>query len=180
MGFHFFSFCLASSFQPFSPDKILVQCHFTYLCHIFKIFSFIWLHQILVVACKIFDLHYSVHDLLVVACGIWFPGQRSDLGPLHWDLGVLTTRPPGKSLKHLSYFSYHISAVEPIHSSVIPLQEKKLTSLPLGLISLTYGMHSVNGWRLSELVNEWPSLFQVPSFPPEKKSQTKINFGGWS
>ena len=35
--------------------------------------------------------------LLVVACGIQFPNQGLNLGPLHWDPGVLATGPPGKS-----------------------------------------------------------------------------------
>ena len=36
--------------------------------------------------------------LLVAACGIWFPDQGLNPGPLHWELGVLSTGPPGKSL----------------------------------------------------------------------------------
>ena len=31
------------------------------------------------------------------ACGIQFPNQGLNLGPLHWECGVLTTAPPGKS-----------------------------------------------------------------------------------
>ena len=42
----------------------------------------------LVVACK----------LLVAACGIQFPDQGSNLGPLHWEHRVLATGPSGKSL----------------------------------------------------------------------------------
>ena len=34
---------------------------------------------------------------LVVACRIQFPDQGSNPGPLHWDRGVLATRPPGMS-----------------------------------------------------------------------------------
>ena len=41
----------------------------------FKKYLFIWLHWALVAACK----------LLVEACGIWFPGQGLNLGPLHWE-----------------------------------------------------------------------------------------------
>ena len=32
------------------------------------------------------------------ACGIYFPDQGLNPGPLHWEHGVLTTVPPGKSL----------------------------------------------------------------------------------
>jgi len=35
---------------------------------------------------------------LVEACGIWFPDQRLNLGPLCWEYGVLATGPPGESL----------------------------------------------------------------------------------
>ena len=41
--------------------------------------------------------------LLVSACRIQLPSHRSILGPLHWDLGVLPTRPPRKSLQILHF-----------------------------------------------------------------------------
>ena len=37
-------------------------------------------------------------ETLAVAHGIQFPDQRSDPSHLHWDYGILTTGPPGKSL----------------------------------------------------------------------------------
>ena len=43
-------------------------------------------------------LQCAVCGLLVVACGIQFPDQGSNLGPLHWEHRVLTTGPPRKSL----------------------------------------------------------------------------------
>ena len=36
--------------------------------------------------------------LLVAACGIQFPNQGLNLGPLHWECGVLAPGPPGKPL----------------------------------------------------------------------------------
>ncbi|XDB51726.1 hypothetical protein ABFV05_005342 [Capra hircus] len=33
-------------------------------------------------------------ELLVVACGIWFPDQGLNLGPLNWECGVIATGPP--------------------------------------------------------------------------------------
>ena len=42
-------------------------------------------------------LSCGMQDLLVAACGIWFPDQGSNLGPLHWEHGILATAPPGKS-----------------------------------------------------------------------------------
>ena len=53
---------------------------------------------VLVVACKIF---------LVVACGIHFPDQRSNPGPLHWEPRVLANGPPGKSLHSLLTQFFH-------------------------------------------------------------------------
>ena len=44
---------------------------------------------------------------LVAACGIWFPDQGSNLGPLHWECRVLATGPPGKP-QQLSHFCTHI------------------------------------------------------------------------
>ena len=41
----------------------------------------------------------SVDFCVCVACGIEFPDQGLNLGPLHWELRVLTTGPPGKSLQ---------------------------------------------------------------------------------
>ena len=37
------------------------------------------------------------YEFLVATCGIQFPAQGLNLGPLHWELGVLATGPPGKS-----------------------------------------------------------------------------------
>ena len=37
-------------------------------------------------------------QVLVVACGIQFPDQGSNLGPLHWEHRVLATGLPGKPL----------------------------------------------------------------------------------
>ena len=54
---------------------------------IFLKYLFIWLHQVLGVACK----------LLVAACRIWFPDHGLNLNPLYWECGVLATWPPGES-----------------------------------------------------------------------------------
>jgi len=40
-----------------------------------------------------------------VACGLLLPDQRSNLHPLHWKCGILTTRSPGKSLNRNSLSS---------------------------------------------------------------------------
>ena len=42
-------------------------------------------------------LSCGMQDLLVVACGIQFPDQGSNLSSLHWEPKVLATGPPAKS-----------------------------------------------------------------------------------
>ena len=44
----------------------------------------------------------------LVACGIQFPKQRSNLGPLHWEHGVLASGLPGKSLKFAIAFFFFL------------------------------------------------------------------------
>ena len=46
-------------------------------------------------------LSWGTRDLLVLACGIYFLDQESNPGPLHWEHGVLTIGPPGKSSSFL-------------------------------------------------------------------------------
>ena len=58
---------------------------------------FIWLRWVLAIILKIFDLCYGMRNLLTETYGILFPDQGWNLGPLHWDCGVLATGPPGKS-----------------------------------------------------------------------------------
>ena len=73
--------------------------------------------------------------LPVAACGIWFPDQGLNLGPLHWEHGVLshwTTRVEISSLTrwyletcffyslHIWGFSYNLSVVDfQLNSSVV-------------------------------------------------------------
>ena len=51
------------------------------------VYLLVWLCQVLIVACK----------LIVAACGIKFPDQGLNSGPLYWKQGVCTTGPVGKS-----------------------------------------------------------------------------------
>ena len=44
----------------------------------------------------------EAYGILVVACGISVPDLGSNPGLLHWQSGILTTGPPGKSLPSLS------------------------------------------------------------------------------
>ena len=44
------------------------------------------------------DFLVAACELLVAECGIQFPNQGMNPGPLHWELGVLPTGPAGKFL----------------------------------------------------------------------------------
>ena len=50
---------------------------------------------------KIFFVSIWLCQVLVMTCRIKFPDQGSNLGPLPWELGILTTGPPEKSLPPL-------------------------------------------------------------------------------
>ena len=58
---------------------------------------FIWLHQVLVAACWIFNLCFGGMETL--SCGRWdlvpWPGLK--LGPLHWEFAILAMGPPWKA-----------------------------------------------------------------------------------
>ena len=85
-----FSFTLpeVGSLQIYRSSNILV---FTG-----SVFGAIWISIfILLFTLKIFNW---LHLGLVAVCGISFPDQRLNLGPLHWECRVLATEPPGKSL----------------------------------------------------------------------------------
>ena len=72
---------------------VSVCLHFLFLkC----IHLFIWLCQVSVAVCG--NFFSSGMGTSVAACGVYFPDQRSSPGPLHWEIGVLTTGLPGKSL----------------------------------------------------------------------------------
>ena len=92
------------------PHKQLVLPAFQILAivqwYCFFVFCFIiFIHllvQVLVVAHQLLSCGtwapqlWHVNSQLWHACGIWFPNQGSNPGPLHQELGVLTTVPPGK------------------------------------------------------------------------------------
>ena len=72
-------------------------------------------------SCSMGDLHCSMRDLqlqhadfLVVACGIQFSDRGSNPGPLHWERGVLSVRPSGKSL----FFPFFYCLLAPVSLNV--------------------------------------------------------------
>ena len=80
-------FLLINTFNNSIP--ILFQL---FICLIFfYVYLFIWLQWVIVVA----------YELLAEACGIQFPDQGLNLGPLHWKHGLLATELPGKSLSYV-------------------------------------------------------------------------------
>ena len=84
--YEFFNFVL---FQDFFLMFRLFEFPYQFLKKFILLFLrylFIWLHRV-----------------LIAACGISFPNQESNLGPLHWDHGsVIATEPPGNS-PHINF-----------------------------------------------------------------------------
>ena len=72
------------------------------------IYLFIWLHRVLFVEAGLLSCSrqapqlWHVNSQLQHVCGIQFPDQGSNPGPLHQECGVLSTVPPGKS--HIKLF----------------------------------------------------------------------------
>ena len=60
----------------------------TSVCSFLNLYVFIWLHQVLVAACRIFRTR----------CGIQFSDREPNPGSLYWEHRLLATGPPGKSL----------------------------------------------------------------------------------
>ena len=88
--------------SPSHPSRLIqspCQTHFLELIDLpAPARSWLW-HMgssVFVVACGIFSW-----DMRILSCSVWdlvsWPGISPS--PLHWELGVLTTGPPGKSLK---------------------------------------------------------------------------------
>ena len=87
---------------PFHPSMLIqspCQAHFLELIDL-PTPAWLWLWPvgppILVVACGVFSC-----DMRTLSCSTWdlVPWAGFSPSPLHWELGVLTTGPPGRSLK---------------------------------------------------------------------------------
>ena len=82
------------------------MCVCVCVCVCFKIFIFIYLFGCDGSSLQLCGIFQSWHvgylvvarELLVAVCRAYFPEQGSNLGPLHWQNGVLATNPLGKSL----------------------------------------------------------------------------------
>ena len=105
--------------EPKSKLKILYFCHesnvntfnilnYIYLQHKFLFFQYLFIFILAApgLSCGTWDLQLRhVDSQLWHACRIQFPDQGSNLGPLHWEHGVLPTGPPRKSL-NFNCFSF--------------------------------------------------------------------------
>ena len=114
-------------------DSFFLKIFKRFILNIYLLFiNLFWLRQVLVAAhgifvtacgifsCSIQDLLLRYADSLVVACGIQFPDQGSNPGPLHWEHGILPTGPPGKSRRLLldsPCFGQIKAMIQPLHRS---------------------------------------------------------------
>ena len=98
---------ISSSVVPFASVIWLLSkfsAHLQPLLIILPLLLFIWLHWVSVVAHTIFFLHGSSgifsYDTMTLSCSMWdlVPWQGSNPSPLHWELRVLATEQPVKSL----------------------------------------------------------------------------------
>ena len=76
LNIHEYFPCLCFTFN------FLRLLNINYLFKYFHFLIFIWLYQV-----------------LAAACGIQFPDQGMNVGPLHWEHAVLATGAPRKCLK---------------------------------------------------------------------------------
>lgn len=58
--------------------------------------------------CGMWDIFLDAWELSVVAYGLYFPDQRLNPGPLHWECRVTIVGPPGKYPILLLKMSYNI------------------------------------------------------------------------
>ena len=88
-------------------DKHRIQDAFFFRVVIFIFINFFFLHSTFKFLNFILFIYlFRLHQLLVVACGIQFPNQGSNLGPLYWEWRVLPTGLPGKPLN--DFFNWSI------------------------------------------------------------------------
>ena len=109
--------CLPSWGFPHSAHTVLQSCGFLSITSNFLVYFFLeflldlWNLEHLIIetfasffssfcTCVLKNIYLFIwlHWALVVACGIQFSDQGSNLGPVLWECRVLATGPPGKSL----------------------------------------------------------------------------------
>ena len=161
--FHHFAFPPAmqksSSFSTSSPTLSILNFSHANTCAISQCAFKKYIFMYLAVPC----LSCGSWDLLVAACGIQFSNQGSNLGPLHWERGVLTTGPPRKSLNVLFGFVFLAASGLCCGSKGLSLRHAGSLELPCGLRDLS----SPTGYRASvpciarRILNHWTTR-EVP------------------
>ena len=120
---YFFTSLSSISFTVFSTceprKKILTRSFNLFFFKILKIFNYFIYLAALALSCNTQDLRSLLWhaESLVAACGIQFPDQGLNSGPLLWECRVLATGPPGKSLIFLSCKVFEIWCVFSISST---------------------------------------------------------------
>ena len=90
-------------------------------------------------SCSIQNLQLRhVNSQLRHACGIYFPDQGSNLGPLRWECGVSATGPPGKS------------PLLPHFKQIEPIKQGNHFHEDMFLMASCYPMHSAKQTEMSE------------------------------
>ena len=85
---------------------------------------------------------------LVVACGIWYPSQRSNLGPCTWERGVLATGPADKCPPSLLSFCLTsiLEGKTPYSSESFPISSLRQEKVYLIIVCLYH--HDFPGGRV--------------------------------
>ena len=125
-----------TSLKIFMVQFSEVHLGFFFLKKYLNIYLFIWLHQVFVAAggllscgprapqLRLASSLVAAHGLLSCgnansqlqhACGIQFPDQGSNPGPLLWERGVLSREPLGRSLGY--FYSYIFLRSSQVHCS---------------------------------------------------------------
>ena len=114
---------------------------------------------------------FSCSTQIVAACGILFPDQGLNLGPLHWKHRVLATGPSGKSSSKLFLLiHYHAGKLHSTHSVSenqhthlhISLTEQVLMNL-LNLIVSTFFWGSSESLVFSKSLSLFPEIYMLIS-----------------
>ena len=133
--------------------------------HFFSFFKkiFIWLCWVLVVA----------HDIF--SCGIWdlVPSPGTEPWPLHWELSVLTTGPPGKSQASKSFFLMLMASREGLHRERSNKQGGML-AFPAGLSCISFGHTGAGAVGGRNGAYTWVKYFWEPPHKSKMEHQWHI------
>ena len=69
---------------------------YIYIYIYIDLYLYPYLYRLLWVLVATLGVLAEAWELFTMVCGIYFPDQRLNSGPLHWEHGVLAPGPPGK------------------------------------------------------------------------------------